>query len=90
MPSKRSGIGAASINGSIYVVGGERRDGTFDNNERYDPSADTWTIETPMPTARHGLGITAVGDKMYLIGGGPSPGLSVSWENEIYSINRID
>jgi hypothetical protein len=27
MPSKRSVIGAASINGSIYVLGGERRQG---------------------------------------------------------------
>jgi N-acetylneuraminic acid mutarotase len=90
MPSKRSGIGAASINGSIYVMGGERRQGTFDNNERYDPATNTWTIEIPMPTARHGLGVTPIGDKIYVIGGGPNPGLSVSWENEISNVNRMD
>ena len=90
MPSKRSGIGAATINGSIQVLGGERRQGTFDNNEGYDLSTSTWTMETPMPTARHGLGVTSIGDKIYVIGGGPSPGLSVSWENGIYDVYRMN
>ena len=36
-PSKRSGIGAVSLNGAIYVLGGELTPTTFDNNERYDP-----------------------------------------------------
>jgi N-acetylneuraminic acid mutarotase len=90
MPSKRSGMGTSSINGSIYVLGGERRQGTLDNSERYDLPTNTWTVETPMPTARHGLGVTPIGDKIYVIGGGPSHGLSVSWENEIYDVNRTD
>jgi Kelch motif protein len=90
MPSKRSGIAAASINGSIFVLGGERRQGTFDNNERYDPDTNTWTIETPMPTARHGLGVISIDDKIYAIGGGPNPGLSTSWENEIFDLNISD
>jgi N-acetylneuraminic acid mutarotase len=37
MPSKRSGIGAVSANGFIYVLGGEQTQSIFDNNERYDP-----------------------------------------------------
>ena len=90
MPSKRSGIGAASINRSIYVLGGERRQGTFDNNERYDRATNTWTIETPMLTARRGLGVAPIGDKIYVIGRGPNPRLSVPWENEIYNVNRMD
>ena len=53
VPSKRSGIVATSIDGSIYVLGGERLQGTFDNNERYDPANNMWTVEAPMPTARH-------------------------------------
>ena len=72
------------------VLGGERRQGTFDNNERYDPDINTWTIETPMPTARHGLGVTSIDDKIYAIGGGPNPGLSTSWENEIFDLNISD
>ncbi|MGB7960374.1 MAG: kelch repeat-containing protein, partial [Nitrososphaeraceae archaeon] len=41
IPSKRSGIAAPSIDGSIYVLGGERRRGTFDNNERFNPVTNT-------------------------------------------------
>jgi len=32
MPSKRSGIAATSVNESIYVLGGEQNQGTFNNN----------------------------------------------------------
>ena len=54
---------ATSINGSIYVLGGERLQGTFDNNERYDPANNMWTVEAPMPTARHGLGVVSIDDR---------------------------
>ncbi|MGA6991139.1 MAG: kelch repeat-containing protein [Nitrososphaeraceae archaeon] len=90
MPSKRSGIVATRINGSIYVLGGERRQGTFDNNERYDPANNMWTVEAPMPTARRGLGVVSIDDNIYAIGRGPNPGLSISWENEIYYLNNTD
>jgi len=49
MPSKRSGIAATSVNGSIYVLGGEQNQGTFNNNERYDPATDTWTKNCQCP-----------------------------------------
>jgi N-acetylneuraminic acid mutarotase len=88
MPSKRSGIGAAAVNGLIYVLGGEQNQGTFDNNERYDPASDTWSKELPMPTARHGLGVASYDDKIFAIGGGPHTGLTVSDQNEIYYLNR--
>ena len=55
MPSKRSGIAAASINNSIYVFGGDEPFKTFNNNERYDVKSNKWTTELPMPTAHHGL-----------------------------------
>jgi N-acetylneuraminic acid mutarotase len=86
MPSKRSGIAAASINNSIYVFGGEEPFKTFNNNERYDVKSNKWTTELPMPTARHGLAAVAIGDKIYVIGGGPEPGLSVTKVNEIFHV----
>jgi N-acetylneuraminic acid mutarotase len=88
MPSKRSRIAGTSIDGAIYVLGGERWQGTFDNNERFDPINNTWTIEASMPTARDGLGVASIDDQIYVNGGGPNPGLTVSWENEIYKVNR--
>ena len=88
MPSKRSGIAATNVNGLIYVLGGEQNQGTFDDNERYDPVNDTWTIESPMLTARHGLGVTSLNDRIFVNGGGPQPGLTVSDANEIFHIGK--
>jgi N-acetylneuraminic acid mutarotase len=89
MPSKRSGIAAASpVNSSsIYVFGGEEPSGTFNNNEKYDAETNTWISEPAMPTARHGLAaVYTEDDKIYVIGGGPQPGLSVSSANEIFHV----
>jgi N-acetylneuraminic acid mutarotase len=85
MPTARSGIAAAAVGGRIYVFGGEAPEGTFDENEAYDPETDTWETMAPMPTARHGLGAAVVGDTIYVIGGGPEPGLSVTGANEAYT-----
>jgi N-acetylneuraminic acid mutarotase len=94
MPSKRSGIAAASAvsssplnSSSIYVFGGEETSRTFNNNEKYDPKTDEWMSEPSMPTARHGLAaVFAEENKIFVIGGGPRPGLSVSGANEIFHI----
>ena len=89
MPSKRSGIAAASTNSSIYVFGGEEPSKTFNNNERYDVKINKWTTELPMPTARHGLAAVDIGEKIYVIGGGPEPGLSVTKVNEIFHVRWV-
>jgi N-acetylneuraminic acid mutarotase len=90
MPSKRSGIAAASsslTNSSIYVFGGEEASKTFNNNEKYDPKINKWMSEPPMPTARHGLAaVFAIENNIFVIGGGPQPGLSVSGANEIFHV----
>ena len=89
MPSKRSGISAASINNTatIYVFGGEDITKTYNNNEKYSVKSNKWEPQDPMPTARHGLAaVSANDDKIYVIGGGPRPGLSATDSNEIFNI----
>jgi len=88
MPSKRSGISAASINNTvIYVFGGEDITKTYSNNEKYDVKSNKWESEEPLPTPRHGLAaVSANDDKIYVIGGRPEPGLSTSKVNEIFNI----
>lgn len=84
MPTARSGIAAAALDGRIYVFGGEGPNGTFDETAVYDPTTDTWTTAAPMPIALHGLGAAVVDGVIYVIGGGPTPGLSVSNANNAF------
>jgi N-acetylneuraminic acid mutarotase len=84
MPTTRSGIAAAVLDGIIFVFGGESTSGTFDEVEGYDPRTNGWTRYAPMPTARHGLGAAVVSRRVHVISGGPTPGGSASALNEIF------
>ena len=87
IPTKRSGLAATSVNGSIYVLGGESNLKTFDNNEKYDPKSQSWTLEDPMLNPRHGLAAVGIDEKIYVIAGGPNPGGSGDDANEIFHID---
>src|SRR5690349_7067716 len=50
MPTRRSEIAAAVIDGLIYVPGGF---GGTDTLEVYDPAADSWKKRASMPEGRH-------------------------------------
>jgi N-acetylneuraminic acid mutarotase len=68
MPTERSSVGVAVVDGKIYAIGGYN--GTaLNTNEMYNPSTDTWTTKTPMPTARYDVGIAVVDGKIFVIGG---------------------
>jgi N-acetylneuraminic acid mutarotase len=85
MPTARSGIAAAALNGKIFVVGGESTAGTFNETESYDPAKNEWETWAPMPTARHGLGAAVWGKEIYVISGGPEPGGTFSSANEVFT-----
>ena len=72
MPTPRSGLGAASINGIVYAVGGADAGGCnpYSTVEAYDPVTNTWTTKAPMPTPRYSLAVVAVNQMLYAIGGG--------------------
>jgi N-acetylneuraminic acid mutarotase len=73
MPSTRSALGYAVINGHIYVAGGEFQDthmmATFRAVEAYDPASNSWSVMPPMPVSRHGLAAGAIGNRLILVGG---------------------
>jgi N-acetylneuraminic acid mutarotase len=84
MPTARSGIAGAGLAGRVYIVGGESNFGTFEENEAYDPTSDTWGSADPIPTARHGTAAVVVNGAMYVPAGGPKSRLSVSEVNEAF------
>jgi N-acetylneuraminic acid mutarotase len=92
MPSKRSGLAAASYNDSIFLFGGEDAGGmnpkTYGNNEVFSPATGFWTSKQSLPTPRHGLSATTVDSKIFVIGGGPEAGLSTSNINEVFNPSK--
>jgi hypothetical protein len=69
MPTARGGIGAAVVDGRLYVAGGEEFSAqcTFDRVEVFD--GEQWLRTPPMPEPRHGLAAAADGAALYIIGG---------------------
>jgi uncharacterized protein (TIGR03437 family) len=88
IPTARGGLGSAVVDNKIVVFGGEGNsgtpEGTFRQNEEYDPVADTWRTLTPMPTARHGLYGIAIGRAIFVPAGGPRAGAFYTSTHEAY------
>ena len=73
MPTPRSGGGAATYNGKIYIGGGELQNrqlnAAFRALEAYDPASNTWDVLPSMPSARHGNAMGFLGNKLHVVRG---------------------
>lgn len=68
LPSARSDLRLAAVNGRIYALGGD--DGTsLASNLQYDEDMNTWTTLSSMNTGRATFALGAVGETLYAIGG---------------------
>ncbi len=76
MPTACNHMGAGTVNGKIYVIGG-RLTGAFiiampgntDLVQEYDPATDSWATRAPMLTARSGHGAAVLNGRIYVAGG---------------------
>jgi len=86
MPTARSKLGVAVVDGKIYAIGGYLDQISFSGhlgtNEMYDPATNTWATKESMPTARDRFGIAVVQNKIYVIGGETDDGYTGA--NEVY------
>jgi N-acetylneuraminic acid mutarotase len=69
-------FGADVVNGRIYAIGGWGSDFTashgahyVDDVESYDPSTNTWTVESTGTSPRYGFSVAAIGNVLYKVGG---------------------
>ena len=76
MPTARHHAASAVVDGELYVIGGritERHSSlpfvNVNNNERYEPTTDTWYQLEPMPSKRSGLGAASINGNIYVFGG---------------------
>ncbi len=75
MPTKRSSLAAATLDGQIYVCGGHNVDHHFlDVCERYDPSTDNWDTIAGLNIKRSGSAMVATDEALYVLGGGTAYG----------------
>ena len=81
MPTARSGLGVAVVDGKIYAIGGYGNS-QLDINEMYNPATNSWVSKQPMPTARSRFGITVFENKIYVMGGAGVSGFTDV--NEVY------
>jgi len=96
MPTKRTEVAAAALDGKIYVVGGFEKPSLGNvmnfaitpSVEVYDPTIDRWTSKAPLPIGLHHVGIGVVGGRLYVIGGYSKSGFSV-W-NPVATVYAYD
>jgi N-acetylneuraminic acid mutarotase len=73
MPTPRSGLNTAQLNGLIYAAGGEVQDqqylAAFKAFEAYDPESDTWWQLPSMFLPRHECIMAAIGNRIHVAGG---------------------
>jgi N-acetylneuraminic acid mutarotase len=68
VPTIRSRLGVAVVNGKIYAIGGRNDGGYLSTNEEYDPATNTWTTKTPIPTTSSNPASATINNKIYVIG----------------------
>lgn len=70
MPTPRSEVAVAAVNGLIYVVGGFEESGSPSQKvEVYDPATDSWSEAPQMPAPRHHTAAVAWQGDLLVIGG---------------------
>ena len=69
MSNRRKHLGAASLNGKLYAVGGRSETTELNSVECYDPSTNQWHSVVAMATRRSGVGLEVVNNQLFAIGG---------------------
>lgn len=70
MPTPRTEVAAAALDGQVFVAGGFVADGSAtDVVEVYDPSSDAWQDSTPLPEPLHHAGLASASGRLWVVGG---------------------
>ncbi|WP_322001747.1 Kelch repeat-containing protein [Marinobacter alexandrii] len=91
MPRAAGGIAAATLDGRLYVFGGEQwtpAKEVFANSWVYDPTADAWAALPDMKTPRHGAAAAAIEGRIFVFGGATKTGAGDVAVNETLAVQQ--
>lgn len=89
MPTPRSSIATAVVNGKIYVIGGWDGGRPVSTVEEYDPLANRWKKKADMLTPRGGVSTSVVNGKIYAIGGSKNQGVFAGVEGNEMGVRDV-
>ncbi len=70
MPTARTEVAAATVNGQIYVIGGKDASGSaLPTVEIFDPATHQWAPGPDLPSPRAGLVAGVLNKRIYVVGG---------------------
>jgi N-acetylneuraminic acid mutarotase len=78
IPTPRSEVAVAEVNGKIYVLGGYSSSRGQAVHEEYDPATDRWRSRANLPKGLNHAGAVGLNGKLYMIGGYSESGGAVA------------
>lgn len=69
MPTARSRLAVAAVDGLVYAIGGDTADGVTGIVEVYDPATDTWARRTSKPRPTRNISAAVLDGRVYVPGG---------------------
>ncbi|MEJ9161285.1 Kelch repeat-containing protein, partial [Paenibacillus graminis] len=89
MTSSRAAFGVATVNGNIYIIGGQNAS-ALNKVEVYNSNTKKWTTKTSMTTARAAFGTAVVNGKIYTIGGYSGDAVNLSGGSHLSTVEEYD
>jgi DNA-binding CsgD family transcriptional regulator/N-acetylneuraminic acid mutarotase len=89
MPTARAFAGAAvTLEGQVYVVGGEDASGPLTVNERFTPAQDSdgdnpWAVQAPLPGPHSHMAVTTANELIFVLSGAAPTGESLLYNSTI-------
>lgn len=85
LPWPAAGLGACTLNETIYIFGGYSTDNIHNRAARFDSRSNTWQRIADMPMPRAAMGVATLDNTIYLIGGWADDGRTPQAEVYAYS-----
>lgn len=88
LPWPAAGLGACTLNDTVYIFGGYSTDNIHSRAARFDTSSNTWQRIPDLPAPRAAMGVATVGNTLYLIGGWADDGRTPQADVYAYTVHE--